>query len=110
MVAAKFKLDRPLVVFIELPLCAIFQGTKLYIRNGYSELYEIVKQGSRMAITGTPGIGKSCFMLYIILRLLYESTANEPNIVIFHPEPKLCYCYCGTEPVLVGAISDFEVF
>ncbi|KAF8420463.1 hypothetical protein EV426DRAFT_576403 [Tirmania nivea] len=41
----------------------------------------------KIAITGTPGIGKSCFLLYFILRLLYESTDDEPNIVIFHPEP-----------------------
>ncbi|KAF8427450.1 hypothetical protein EV426DRAFT_685185 [Tirmania nivea] len=64
----------------------------------------------KIAITGTPGIGKSCFLLYFILRLLYESTDDEPNIVKFHPEPNVCYCYYGTELAHTGSYNDFTNF
>lgn len=90
----------PTAGFIDIEESPITKNSKLYVRKCYPGLYNIIKGGIskvvNIAITGTPGIGKSCFLLYFILRLLYESTDDEPNIVIFHPEPNVCYCYYGT--------------
>jgi len=104
----------PTAGFIDIEESPITKNSKLYVRKCYPDLYNIIKGGIskvvNIAITGTPGIGKSCFLLYFILQLLYESTDDEPNIVIFHPEPNVCYCYYGTELAYTGSYNDFTNF
>lgn len=105
--------------FIELPLNYILQGTKLYIRKCYSELYEIIKQGSRIAITGTPGIGKSCFLLiYMSSSVYYTSPPPKSRILWFSTLNPVAHqtlryvtvIYCRTGLVLVDTICDFRNF
>ena len=64
---------------------------KLYIRKGYEDLFTIIcknleekdieKRLTGMAITGTPGIGKSMFLFYILWRLANMETTKA---VIIH--------------------------
>ena len=42
--------------------------------------------------------------------MLYDSPADEPNIVVFHPEPDVCYCYYGTELVRLGTFSSVRAY
>ena len=48
----------------------------IYVRDSYRELYEIIHhragKGKHIIITGNPGIGKSCFLLYNMYRLRKE--------------------------------------
>ena len=63
----------------------------LYIREVYEELFEIIyknnehidtkKRINRMAITGTPGTGKSVFLFYILWRL---ANIKSTETVILH--------------------------
>ena len=64
----------------------------LYIRKAYEDMFQIIcnnlnsdndikKRFHRMAITGTPGIGKSMFLFYILWRLANEETTKT---VILH--------------------------
>jgi hypothetical protein len=68
--------------FLYFPVKPEFFQSKfkaLYIRRAYGDLFNIIcensrsadpmKQFSGMAITGTPGIGKSMFLFYILWRL-----------------------------------------
>ena len=63
----------------------------LYIRKAYEDLFEIIWENqkdkesinrlARMAITGTPGIGKSMFLFYILWRL---ANKEDTKTVILH--------------------------
>jgi hypothetical protein len=71
----------------------------LFVRKCYHELYEIVTklpttvESLRILLTGTPGIGKSTFLIYFIIRHLYESTIAPDSrknpavrdVLIFQP-------------------------
>jgi hypothetical protein len=86
-------------------------------------------------LTGTPGIGKSTFLIYFIIRYLYESTkapdsSKNPattfqndkhsvissgrmrDILIFQPAEtgNEFYAFAGPNIVRVGTYSDFEAF
>ena len=64
---------------------------RLYIRESYKDLFNIIwknqkskdltKRLHRMAITGTPGIGKSVFLFYVMWRLANMKTTKT---VILH--------------------------
>src|SRR5438045_59553 len=60
-------------------LFPIIEQEALFVRKCYHDLYEIIKkapisQSVRIMLTGTPGIGKSTFLVYFIIRYLYEYT------------------------------------
>jgi hypothetical protein len=66
-------------------------------------------------LTGTPGIGKSTFLVYFIIRYLYESTrAHNPSkdVVIFQPARSgdEFYAFAGPNIVRMGTYSDFHAF
>lgn len=93
----------------------LIETKKLYVRESYTDLYKHIKQNlfqdnplkNRLVITGTSGIGKSAFLLYLILQLFVESTSNSP-IIIFHSEK--WYAFGGTTALRVGNREDFEPF
>ncbi|GJJ72954.1 hypothetical protein EMPS_05312 [Entomortierella parvispora] len=90
----------------------IVQAGDLYIRDTYRELYgAIVKTFesgvNRIIVTGTSGIGKSVFLVYLAIRLLAESD----TIVIFHTNRgDECYAFGGRWTVRYGKIEDFRPF
>ncbi|CAG8740392.1 5654_t:CDS:2, partial [Racocetra fulgida] len=64
---------------------AIIEMQALYARLAYKDLYRLVTNedsNSRFLITGTSGVGKSCFLLYLLIRLLCNS---DDSVIIFQP-------------------------
>src|SRR5205085_9827128 len=83
---------------------------QLFVRPDYLELYDIiVNTGSRIHLTGSPGIGKSSFLVYFAIRLLSESTDETPNTVVFQTNngQKEWYFFYGTSVARCGTIDDF---
>ncbi|KAF9352096.1 hypothetical protein BGX26_010023 [Mortierella sp. AD094] len=101
-------------------------GTQdLYIRQEYISLYKtIISQfkvpptslsQNRLVVAGTPGIGKSAFLVYFTIRLLAESDDIDPPFIIFHTKrSSKCFVFTGGSPqhsaVYSGVIEDFEDF
>jgi hypothetical protein len=87
---------------------AVVKEQVLYIRKAYEDLYHIVTKKNydpRFLIYGTSGIGKSCFLIYLLIRLL----CNKPNAtVIFKPmTSNLLYCFENTK-LRVGSFEEFS--
>lgn len=93
----------------------------LYVREAYKDLYTYITVTFKdiptediqnlLIITGTSGIGKSAFLIYLTIRLLIESNNEGPPIIIFHTkEGSKCYAFGGTSTLRVGSITDFEHF
>jgi hypothetical protein len=66
-------------------------------------------------LTGTPGIGKSTFLIYFIIRYLYESTRapnSSKDVLIFQPAQSGADFYAFASPNIVrkGTYSDFKAF
>ena len=91
----------------------------LYIRKEYKELYKKITTSftddpqssseNRIVVTGTPGIGKSAFLVYFVVRLLAESDDGKPPIIVFQiKQSTMCYVYGGTSAVRKGDITVFE--
>jgi hypothetical protein len=97
----------------------------LFVRKCYHELYDILTklqttdvEPVRILLTGTPGIGKSTFLIYFIIRYLYESTrvpdsSENPavrDVLIFQPanSENEFYAFAGPNIVRKGTRSDFE--
>jgi hypothetical protein len=96
----------------------IVETQDLYVREGYKQLYrEIIdrftdspgsRRQNRIVVTGTPGIGKSAFLPYFIVRLLAQSDNDKPPIVVFQTKDERCFVYGGTSVVRTGKIPVFE--
>ncbi|KAF9400804.1 hypothetical protein BGZ76_007651, partial [Entomortierella beljakovae] len=67
----------------------IINAKDLYIRQEYPSLYSLILERfetsspiysnqNRIMVTGTPGIGKSAFLVYFTIRLLTGSTDEDP--------------------------------
>ena len=94
-----------------------------------------ITQSVRILLTGTPGIGKSTFLIYFIIRYLYESTiapdsSKNPaaafqndkrsvissgrirNVLIFQSanSDNEFYAFAGPNIVRKGTYFDFEAF
>ncbi|KAF8910309.1 hypothetical protein BGZ58_005912, partial [Dissophora ornata] len=106
---------------IKAPLGSKFpvvQAGDLYVRQTYKELYgDILKMfkeedgEKQIVVTGTSGIGKSVFLVYLVIRLLVESDVDNPPIIIFHTkQSKKCFAFGGYSTVRSGDIDDFAPF
>ncbi len=57
----------------------IVEASNLYMRKAYEELYNLMKKSGetqripKMLITGISGFEKSCFLIYILIKLLKEN-------------------------------------
>ncbi|GBC06854.1 hypothetical protein RclHR1_00710005 [Rhizophagus clarus] len=67
---------------LELP---VIERSSLYVRKAYVELYDLIaKYGSvkapnlkhKFLLTGTSGVGKSCFMIYLLIRIMREQDST----------------------------------
>ncbi|KAF9087871.1 hypothetical protein BGX27_002839 [Mortierella sp. AM989] len=95
-------------------------GTKeLYVREEYRDLYDHIISNltlpagslrqNRLIVSGTPGIGKSAFLVFFAIRLLVESDENKPPIVVFQEkESSTCYVYGGLDLIISRDISGFK--
>jgi len=84
-----------------------FSGTSLYIRESYKEIYTIINnmctQKSRFLLLGNPGIGKSCFLIYMLYRLL----AEKKTVVLRRSSELVCYLFTNGQVTSTGNVSDF---
>ena len=91
--------------------------SKLYVRRIYKELYKEITEyflqppayrtQNRFVVTGTSGIGKSVFLVYLALRLLAEF--DDPPLIVFHIKTVRrinCYAFVGTSVFRAGTIDD----
>ncbi len=87
---------------------AVIEKKVLYVRKSYKYLYDQLKKKSdcglkKFLITGTSGIGKSCFLIYVLMQLLCEDV-----IVIFQPlNGQDFYCF-KDQAITCGTYHDFE--
>jgi hypothetical protein len=119
----------------------IIRKNALFVRECYHGLYNLAIKvpiddyDSRTLLTGTPGIGKSTFLIYFIIRWLYESTrapdsSNNPaatfqndeqsvtsssrmrDVLIFQPavSGNTFYAFARPNIVRMGTYTDFWHF
>lgn len=87
---------------------AVIEKKVLYVRKSYKYLYDQLKKKSgcglkKFLITGTSGIGKSCFLVYVLMQLLCEDV-----VVIFQPlNGQDFYCF-KDQTIACGTYNDFE--
>ncbi|CAG8704734.1 2867_t:CDS:2, partial [Cetraspora pellucida] len=88
-------------------------GSKLLIRNCYLQLFELIEMNRKFngpaqdgcVITGTPGIRKTYFGLYLLFYIRY----NYPEATIFLQSNKqFCYQFLSNDNVQEGDISLFR--
>jgi hypothetical protein len=86
---------------------AVVERHILFIRKSYRLLYqELINKSKaglkKFLITGTSGIGKSCFLIYLLMQLLCKDFT-----VIFQPiNDEYLYCFENLE-LTRGKYSDF---
>lgn len=95
----------------------VVHASDLYIRQTYKDLYDKIlqmfknSQEKQIVVTGTAGIGKSVFLIYLAIRLLAESNDDNPPIIIYHTKSsKICFVFGGCSTVRSGNIEDFAPF
>ena len=100
-------IDTNLIQHPDRKQLAVIKEHVLYVRESYRDLYHIVTNENcnpRLLISGTSGVGKSCFLIYLLIRLLCNKTDAT---VIFKPfDGTLLYCFEDSN-LFVG---DFEEF
>jgi hypothetical protein len=72
---------------------------KIYVRKCYEDVFNLLIQRINLneksfAISGTPGIGKSLFFVYILYHLMNDmkTLSFQPNQVVYQSGPA-CKCY-----------------
>ncbi|KAF9425432.1 hypothetical protein BGZ76_003243, partial [Entomortierella beljakovae] len=89
---------------------------ELFVRQGFKDLYDYIIRWIRLdkafVVTGTAGIGKSSFLIYLAIRLLASSTNECPPVIIFQVKEKTSEYYAlgGFETVRCGKLDDFKLF
>jgi hypothetical protein len=91
-----------------IPMQYPYQKTKFYVRDCYSEYYDIIHKDLfgkddmiSVLITGTPGIGKSIFYMYVYMRMKKERKDTVFVLASFSKEKQLISCVIlapGKEP------------
>jgi hypothetical protein len=106
----------------EIEKFPVINQKAIFVRNSYHDLYSIiaglpVKADIRILLTGTPGIGKSTFLLYFIIQFLHianhnRSASRTRDVLIFQPAESQNEFYAFASPNIVrkGGYSDFEDF
>ncbi|CAG8580043.1 2290_t:CDS:2, partial [Ambispora leptoticha] len=88
-------------------------GSKLLIRNCYLQLFELIETNRKSngpasagcTITGTPGIGKTYFGLYLLFYIRY----NYPEVtIVWQCNEKICYRFLPNDNVQKGDINLFD--
>jgi hypothetical protein len=91
-----------------IPMQYPYQKTKFYVRDCYSHYYDIINKDlfgeddkDSVLITGTPGIGKSIFYMYVLERMKKERKDTVFVLASFSKKNELISCVIlapGKEP------------
>jgi hypothetical protein len=91
---------------------AVIGKSAIYVRESYEDLYYLItnraSKGSdhKFLVTGTSGIGKSCFLIYFLVRLLCE---YKDVTIIFQPiQSEVFYCFEDLN-LSSGSYDDFSI-
>ncbi|GES86557.1 hypothetical protein GLOIN_2v55951 [Rhizophagus clarus] len=96
---------------LELP---VIERSSLYVRKAYVELYDLIaKYGSvkapnlkhKFLLTGTSGVGKSCFMIYLLIRIMREQDSTA--VIYQHSVSNVFYCFENFD-VKTGDYEEFS--
>ncbi|KAF9406025.1 hypothetical protein BGZ76_006429, partial [Entomortierella beljakovae] len=100
----------------------VIEKKELYVRDEYKTLHDDLvtrlrdtedteeNMSNRIIVTGTPGIGKSAFLVYFSIRLLSEYIGDEPPIIIFQSKwGTTCYAF-GGDSIVRGTRGVFKNF
>lgn len=84
---------------------------KIFVRNCYKEVFDLLLDSisnnrKNFCISGTPGIGKSLFFIYILHRLLTDSVW-KPKRIVYHCETSI-YVYDLDEKI-VSEFTDTDI-
>ncbi|RHZ76166.1 hypothetical protein Glove_202g84 [Diversispora epigaea] len=86
---------------------AVIKEHVLYVRKSYRDLYHIITNENcdpKHLVSGTSGVGKSCFLIYLLIQLLCNKTDVT---VIFKPfDEDLLYCFEGPN-LSIGYFDEF---
>ena len=103
-------LQSPNDVFLPYPQNEI---KKIYVRKCYEDVFELLLKNINMksfAISGTPGIGKSVFFVYILYRLMKDFSEKtlslKPNRIVY--QMGSTYECFELQHLIVTRISKFE--
>ncbi|KAF8977630.1 hypothetical protein BGZ46_007243, partial [Entomortierella lignicola] len=99
----------------------VVETADLFIRDEYKRFYDhiisdfrtptTVNRLNRFFIIGTPGIGKSAFLVYFAIRQLVDHDLEDPPIIISHEKKsETCYAYGGTTCQRKGNREEFADF
>ncbi|CAJ0887474.1 12735_t:CDS:2 [Entrophospora sp. SA101] len=88
-------------------------GLKLLIRNCYLQLLDLIEKNRKQdgpakrgcAITGTPGIGKTYFGLYLLFYIRYS---YPDAIIVWQCNEKICYRFSPNGNMQKGNIDQFD--
>ena len=84
------------------------RGSRIFIRQCYRELEQCIKDGieqrgiQRVVVTGTPGVGKSCYAFYWLWRL-----RQEGKTVVYQLGEDY-FRFCGND-VELGTRESFKM-
>ena len=78
---------------INCPMFGFEEQSFIVVRDCYPVLFDLImKRASpvRVALAGTPGIGKTCFLIYFLWRLLHSELQSSDNFprVLFHDKER----------------------
>ncbi|KAG2451432.1 hypothetical protein HYH02_004031 [Chlamydomonas schloesseri] len=85
--------------------------SRIYIRKCYPDLFKLLENPNRKSfiITGTPGVGKSCFFYYLLTRLL--ALEEPPPYIVWEHwsaiNKRWCYTH-ATQEVHCGNQESFD--
>ena len=91
-----------------------FKISKVYIRKCYQDIFNLfldkISNGNEyFAISGTPGIGKSLFFVYILYRLTHNTTW-KPKHIVYQKDHKFYLYDMKNYMIYKGeAISDSDI-
>ncbi|CAB4384342.1 unnamed protein product [Rhizophagus irregularis] len=95
-------------------LLAVIEKPAMYVRESYEDLrYRLIELASRgpkntkhkFLVTGTSGVGKSCFLIYFLILHLCEQ--DVPIIFQSHKNKEVFYCFENLN-LSSGSYKDFS--
>jgi len=106
------KIPRNIIKHPQDKLLAVIGKPAIYVRESYEDLYYLITNRAskdfdhKFLVTGTSGIGKSCFLIYFLVRLLCE---YKDVTVIFQPiQSEVFYCFKDLN-LSSGSYDDFSI-
>ncbi|CAG8637334.1 7411_t:CDS:2, partial [Ambispora gerdemannii] len=92
---------------------AVIEKSALYVRESYEDLYDLIinqVDGNfkyKLLVTGTSGVGKSCFLIYLLIQLFHDF--EDVTIILQSIQNEYFYCFQSSD-FSVGSYDDFSAY